>query len=121
MRARVFVDAYTRRIINRHQILPEKTEYEEIRELFEKALTAAAREPGKPADGKAQDAPGIRGAAHLPSAMSTAARTPLVQVYNETHGLIVGVGKYYCKKSKPACEACPLQPFLPTRRVGAID
>ena len=115
------VDAYTRRIIDRHQILPEKTEYEEIRELFEKALTAAAREPGKPADGKAQHAPGIRGTAHLPSAMSTAARTPLVQVYNETHGLIVGVGKYYCKKSKPACEACPLQPFLPARRVGAMD
>src|SRR5450631_3923154 len=32
------VDAYTRRILNRHGILPEKTDYEEIRELFQQAL-----------------------------------------------------------------------------------
>ena len=32
------VDAYTRRILARHGILPETTNYEEIRELFEKAL-----------------------------------------------------------------------------------
>jgi endonuclease III len=45
--------------------------------------------------------------------MSTATRTALAQVYNEMHGLIVGVGKHYCKQSKPACEQCPLRPFLP--------
>ena len=116
------VDAYTRRILDRHEILPEKTDYEEIRELFEKALAAAARQPErKPAAAAAQLEPGIRGTAHPPSAMSTAVRTPLVQVYNEMHGLIVGVGKYQCKKSKPACEACPLQPFLPMGQVRAID
>jgi endonuclease III related protein len=115
------VDAYTRRILGRHGILPEKTEYEEIRELFEKSLARAAREPERNSAGAAaQLEPGIRGAAHSPSAMSTAARTPLVQIYNEMHGLIVGVGKNYCKKSKPACEACPLQPFLPAGRVRAI-
>ena len=32
------VDAYTRRILARHEILPEKTAYDEIRELFEDAL-----------------------------------------------------------------------------------
>jgi len=116
------VDAYTRRILDRHGILPEKTDYEEIRESFEKALATAAREPeASLANAAARQAPGIRGAAHAPSAMSTAACTPLAQVYNEMHGLIVGVGKYYCKKSKPACEACPLQPFLPAGRVRAID
>jgi endonuclease III len=55
----------------------------------------------------------LHGAAHLPSAMSTAARTALVQVYNEMHGLIVGVGKNYCRKSQPKCDECPLQGFLP--------
>ncbi len=45
--------------------------------------------------------------------MSTAHRTALAQVYNEMHGLIVGVGKQYCKKSAPDCEGCPLLPFLP--------
>jgi endonuclease III related protein len=108
------VDAYTRRILDRHEILPEKTDYEEIRELFEKALAPAAREPeaGRVSQ-EAQQASGIRSAGHPPSVMSTASRTPLAQVYSEMHGLIVGVGKNYCGKSQPRCDGCPLQRFLP--------
>ena len=45
--------------------------------------------------------------------MSTVRRTPLAQIYNEMHGLIVGVGKFYCGKLQPKCDACPLQPYLP--------
>jgi endonuclease-3 related protein len=105
------VDAYTRRILDRHRILPENTGYEEIRELFQRALAPVAQEQEqRPVP---QLEAGFRGAAHPPSAMSTAARTALVQVYNEMHGLIVGVGKNYCRKTKAACERCPLQPFLP--------
>ncbi|MGP0018745.1 MAG: endonuclease III domain-containing protein [Candidatus Sulfotelmatobacter sp.] len=116
------VDAYTRRVLDRHGILPEKTDYEEIRKLFEKGLAAGPREPERnSAAGAAQLEPGIPGTAHSPSAMSTAERPALIQVYNEMHGLIVGVGKYHCRKSKPDCEACPLQPFLPAGRVRAID
>ncbi len=36
------VDAYTRRILARHEILPEETAYDEIRELFERALEPVA-------------------------------------------------------------------------------
>jgi endonuclease III related protein len=115
------VDAYTRRILGRHGILLQKAGYEEIRNLFEKALSPTGRELEDPANSDAERSRGIRGAAHPPSAMSTAVRTPVVQIYNDMHGLIVGVGKYYCKKSRPACEACPLQPFLPAGRVHAID
>jgi endonuclease-3 related protein len=114
------VDAYTRRILARHRILEgkqEKTDYEEIRQLFERALAPVARkqeqEPVKlatPLDSS------MRGAAHPPSAMSTAKRTALVQVYNEMHGLIVGVGKFYCGKSQARCDGCPLQRFLPERK-----
>lgn len=107
------VDAYTRRILSRHGILPEETDYEEIRALFETALATWTREPARPADGEAEPISETRGAAHPPSAMSTAARMPLVQVYNEMHGLIVGVGKNYCRKSQPQCDGCPLQRFLP--------
>ncbi len=103
------VDAYTRRILGRHEILPEKTDYEDIRDLFEHALAPVAKAQ--------QNAPplesGFRGAAHPPSAMSTARRTALAQVYNEMHGLIVGVGKHHCGKSQPKCDGCPLQRFLP--------
>ena len=108
------VDAYTRRVLDRHKILPEKTEYEQIRDLFERALAPVVKEQTKKPPASSRLESGFRGAFHPPSAMSTATRTALVQVYNEMHGLIVGVGKHYCKKSKAACENCPLQPFLPT-------
>ena len=108
------VDAYTRRILDRHGILPEKTGYEQIRELFQRALAPAARDQEQtPVTTAPRLESGLRGAAHPPSAMSTNARTALVQVYNEMHGLIVGVGKNYCGKSQPKCDECPLHDFLP--------
>jgi endonuclease III related protein len=107
------VDAYTRRIIERHNILSSDVDYEDIRALFERGLAPIAEEKEhKPANAAPALESGIRGAAHPPSTMSTAHRRALVQVYNEMHGLIVGVGKHYCKKSRPKCEACPLLPFL---------
>lgn len=105
------VDAYTRRVLDRHGILPANTDYEYIRQLFEQALAPVAHK--QPAKVAAQLESAIRGAAHPPSAMSTAARASLVQVFNEMHGLIVGIGKNYCRKTKAACEECPLRPFLP--------
>lgn len=108
------VDAYTRRILARHELLPEKTDYEDIRQLFQSALSPTAdgvrSTPPWPAE---FDTSKPRGAAHAPSAMSTADRAPLAQVYNEMHGLIVGVGKNHCGKSQPNCDACPLRQFLP--------
>ena len=106
------VDAYTRRILDRHGVLPEKTAYEDLRQLFEgalhplaaEALTAKSGEPGAAAR---------LGPGHPPSRMSTSRRTTLAQVYNEMHGLIVGVGKHYCRKSQAKCDECPLRSFLP--------
>ena len=56
----------------------------------------------------------LGGASHSPSRMSLRTRAPLAQVYNEMHGLIVGVGKTYCLKSNPKCDECPLKHLLPT-------
>lgn len=36
-----------------------------------------------------------------------------VQLYNEYHALLVRVGKEFCKKSGPKCDACPLRELLP--------
>ena len=116
------VDAYTRRILERHQIVSSAGGYDEIRQLFEQAL--GERTPpkqsldGAPAlvgiqTGADETAPRPRGSSHRPSRVSTAERTDLVQVFNEMHGLIVGVGKTYCLKSQPRCDQCPLQKFLP--------
>ena len=107
------VDAYTRRILGRHEILPEKTDYEDIRALVQRALEPVAREQEEHPLPLAAPLIPLRGAAHHPSAMSTNHRTALAQVYNEMHGLIVGVGKNHCGKSKPKCDECPLRDFLP--------
>jgi endonuclease III related protein len=108
------VDAYTRRVLDRHGILPATTAYEDIRKVFERALESFIHNPEESAARLPQmRASAIRGAAHAPSPMSTAQRTATAQVYNEMHGLIVGVGKHYCAKSRPKCDACPLQQFLP--------
>lgn len=108
------VDAYTRRILDRHEILPEQSDYEEIRDLFQRSLALVVDDDqDKPPEERPRLESGVRGAAHPPSPMSTARRTALTQVYNEMHGLIVGVGKYYCRKSQPKCDECPLQRFLP--------
>lgn len=146
------VDAYTRRILERHQIVAASASYDEIRELFEQALAPAAAAEGfspsrrrerredprsnlKPSgpDGLSRNPAyisrdqtvslgvsavnkspaGPPGSSHPPSAMSEAMRPPLVQVFNEMHGLLVGVGKNYCLKSQPQCEQCPLRKFLP--------
>jgi endonuclease-3 related protein len=133
------VDAYTRRILERHQIVSPRAGYDEIRELFERALPDVApaprrqsREPAlnlskgrlalavadneihrTKADAATFAAPAPRGSSHPPSAMSKAARTARVQVFNEMHGLLVGVGKNFCLKSQMRCEQCPLQKFLP--------
>lgn len=112
------VDAYTRRILGRHGILPLTADYEEIRRFLEKALQPVVQQPEQLEHSCSAPplATGIRGASHAPSAMSTATRTALVQIYNEMHGLIVGVGKNYCGKSKLKCDECPLHPFLPSAK-----
>lgn len=38
-----------------------------------------------------------------------------VQLFNQYHALLVNVGKNHCKKGKPLCERCPLEPMLPRR------
>ena len=111
------VDAYTRRILERHDLIASRATYDEIRELFERALApvgvdAAGQQP------KVEMANLIgspRGSSHSPSRMSQSLRTPLTQVFNEMHGLLVGVGKNYCLKTHMRCEECPLQKYLPEK------
>jgi endonuclease III related protein len=106
------VDAYTRRILARHEILPAESDYEDVRHLFEHALNSIVLEESSKSLGKRPKLE-IGIPIHAPSPMSTARRTALAQVYNEMHGLIVAVGKHHCHKSQPHCDGCPLQPYLP--------
>jgi endonuclease III related protein len=77
------IDAYSRRILERHNLLPAEVQthsrrsYEQIRSLFESQLPRDA------------------------------------QLFNEFHALIVQTGKLHCHKSNPLCSTCPLYRFLP--------
>jgi len=108
------VDAYTRRVLERHELSGVRARYDEIRELFERALVplASTAVPEIVSDSGMNDRH-PRGSSHPPSPMSVAPRSALAQIFNEMHGLIVGVGKNYCLKSQMRCEQCPLQKFLP--------
>ena len=102
------VDAYTRRILQRHEAVNAKAKYDDIRDLVERALRRQQPLALVPNSSANRSRPKV----HLPSAMSSADRSPLSQVYNEMHGLFVQVGKHYCQKSGPKCEVCPLSPML---------
>jgi endonuclease-3 related protein len=73
-------DAYTRRILSRHELLPAQTSYAEAQQFLHRRL---------PPD-------------HM--------------LLNELHALLVEVGKRYCKRQAPQCDACPLEPYLPAHR-----
>jgi len=123
------VDAYTRRVLDRHALLPARTDYDDIRALFERALSASTNASGQLRPTHFAGAPSeVEGAvraersspvvpqgslAHEPSPISLAKRSPTAQIYSDMHGLLVAVGKQYCLKSKACCESCPLQKFLP--------
>ncbi len=103
------VDAYTRRVFERHGMVSSSAKYDEIRLLVERAL-AEEEVPG------AALGVGSMPAVHAPSTMSTTQQTSRTRVYNEMHGLIVQLGKHYCDKTQPKCNACPLGEMLSARQ-----
>jgi len=113
------VDAYTRRILDRHAILPGSAPYEEVRTLFERAITTEFAAEARPDEHRLLKPPGAH---HAPSTMSTAIRSQRAQALNEMHGLLVGVAKNYCQSRRVLCEECPLNIFLaqPVKIVSKI-
>jgi endonuclease-3 related protein len=101
------VDAYTRRILERHGIIGVRMTYEEIRSQVEQVISRAEAGPFRILQLGTEPR-------HPASRISRGKRTELAQHYNEFHALIVRVGNQYCR-SKPKCEECPLQRFLPNR------
>ncbi len=95
------VDAYTRRIFERHKLVSKKAKYDELRVLVEDSL---ARFDGDCARGSEP--------MHPPSRMSHAQRSETAQHYNDLHGLIVRTAKEHCR-TKASCDGCPLEKYLP--------
>ncbi len=111
------VDAYTRRILERHGVIGGKAAYEEVRELFQRSLNGepspeprtmpgVARPPGR-------GRPGLHESTRSPKYVVGGA-APAAQVYNEYHALLVLAAKHHCRKAAPQCQGCPLEPYLKT-------
>ncbi|MGH9580455.1 MAG: endonuclease III domain-containing protein [Terriglobales bacterium] len=91
------VDAYTRRVLERHGVIGPAAGYEEVRAMVETALGGVKAPRGqRPRFAR----PGGGAAAH---------------VYNEFHALLVETGKRHCLKNEARCAGCPLEPFLEKR------
>ena len=95
------VDAYTRRVLERHRLARKKTKHEQIRRRMEAALCEATT-PGEC---------GTR-PMHPPSRISRARPDGAAGVFHDMHALIVRLGYDHCKK-KAECAGCPLEPLLP--------
>ena len=107
------VDTYTRRILERHQMVDARAKYEEIRSLMERALFPLSVESSIESLESEKVQTTKQNLSHPPSRLSAAMRSPLAQIFNEMHGFIVSTGKQYCLKSAPRCEHCPIRDFLP--------
>jgi endonuclease-3 related protein len=120
------VDAYTRRIFERHGLIRTDTAYDHVRVAVEKALLGVSASigliepnpgnatPVEPGPGPTEELCTIT--VHPPSVMSEANRSEVARNYNEFHALIVQIGKHYCQSRVAKCDACPLQPFLKNRK-----
>ena len=97
------VDAYTRRIFERHALAPQaaRISYDALRHQIEDETRALL-----PLTPKGAVAP-----RHSVSRLSRLRLRSESAAYNELHAMIVRVGVDHCR-STPDCEKCPLQPLL---------
>jgi len=99
------VDAYTRRIFERHGLISAKVRYEDVRLLVEQAFyeeipAGPSQPPRSPLAGRRRHKFVIRRA-------SAAARA-----FDEFHALLVQAAKHHCLKAEARCSGCPLERFL---------
>lgn len=100
------IDAYTRRIFERHKLIQPNATYDEIRQLVEKSLSDSLELVTQSSNiAQVVKLPPV----HDPSVMSQYPRTQRAQHFNEFHALLVQVGKHYCHRGRALCEECPLK------------
>jgi len=102
------VDAYTRRIFERHGLIPAKAGYEDVRQLVEQAFSheIPARlddPPTSPLAGRRRHKFVVRRA------------VPAARAFDEFHALLVQTAKRHCLKAEARCSGCPLERFLQNR------
>lgn len=99
------VDAYTRRIFERHGVITAQAKYEEIRRLVEQAF-----DDGMPAGGDQPPTSPLAERRRHKFVIRRAA--PAARAFDEFHALLVQAAKHHCLKAKAQCARCPLERFL---------
>ena len=100
------VDAYTRRIFERHGLITAKTGYEEIRQLVERSFQQEL-----PADCQPPRTSSLGERRRHKFVIRRA--TPAARAFDELHALLVQTAKHHCLKAEARCHGCPLEPCLP--------
>jgi len=108
------VDAYTRRILERHGLITAKARYEDLRQLVEGALQQELppdldRPPTSPLGGRRRHKFAVRRA------------SPAARVFDEFHALLVQTAKHHCLKMQAQCNGCPLERFLKLSRFAGVS
>jgi len=99
------VDAYTRRIFERHGLITAKAGYEDVRPLVEQALSREVlAEPDQPPTSP------LAGRRRHKFVMRK--RSAVVRAFDELHALLVHTAKHHCLKAEAKCAGCPLERFL---------
>ena len=99
------VDAYTRRIFERHGLITAKARYEDVRQLVERALgreipAGLGQPPQSPLAGRRRHKFVVRRA------------SAIARAFDEFHALLVQTAKHHCLKAEARCSGCPLDRFL---------
>jgi len=100
------VDAYTRRIFERHGLIPAKARYEDVRHLVEHAFSQGI--PARLDDPPTSPLAGRRRHKFVIQRASAGACA-----FDEFHALLVQTAKRHCLKAEARCAGCPLERFLP--------
>jgi endonuclease III related protein len=103
------VDAYTRRVFDRHGVLTGKEDYETIRQRFEDAIESSPELVWE-ATGFT---PRLRLQERKRHKFRIGTASQRARVFDEYHALLVQVAKHHCRKKEPLCQGCPLEALLP--------
>jgi endonuclease III related protein len=94
------IDAYTKRIFQRHDWGPKST----------RLRSATARRAG-PSPKSSAGYDGLK--ALCESALNQKTGAARLDYWQDYHAQLVMVGKHFCRARAPRCEQCPLKPLLP--------
>ena len=104
------IDAYTKRIFQRHNWSPQSTRLRSASAFAGLRQDEPARQAvqGSKSSGSYDELKAL-----CESALSQKSGAARLDYWQDYHAQLVRVGKHFCRKRAPRCDDCPLKPLLP--------